>query len=135
MVNNSAYTNEINILNANIIAIINKLKNQNKHVNIYWQLIKTNSMQDLTKKDLLKKVHHLETEGKIVKKHNQSKGSFHVSKDVADVFAENTFEKIPMRFHDRFFETTTTNQSDLSNSSCRKFRNSSVLGFDITANK
>ena len=68
MVNNSAYTNELNILNANIIAIINKLKNQNKHVNIYWQLIKTNSMQDLTKKDLLKKVHHLETEGKIVKK-------------------------------------------------------------------
>ena len=76
MVNNSVYTNELNTLNANIIAIINKLKNQNKRVDvdsIHKQLVKTTSMQDLTKEDLLKKVHDLETEGKIVNKLNRNK--------------------------------------------------------------
>ena len=77
MVNNRAYTNELNTLNAYIIAIINKLKNQNKFKNqnkraeidsVHKQLIKTNSMENLTKKDLLKKVHELETEEKIVNK-------------------------------------------------------------------
>ena len=82
MVNDSVYTNELNILNANIIAIINKLKNQNKRVavdSIHKQLLKTTRMQDLTKEDLLKKVHDLETEGKIVTKLNRNKDSFHLS--------------------------------------------------------
>ena len=46
-------------------------------------------MQDLTKEDLLKKVHDLETEGKIVNKLNRNKDSFHVSKDIVDAFAES----------------------------------------------
>ena len=69
MVNNSAYTNEINKLNANIIAIINKSKNQKKRADIdslHKQFVKSNSMQDFTKTDPLKKVHDLITEGKIV---------------------------------------------------------------------
>ena len=69
MVNNSVYTNELDTLNANIITIINKLKNQNKRAdidNIHEQLVKTT--KDLTKEDLVKKVHDLETEGKIVNK-------------------------------------------------------------------
>ena len=52
MVNNSVYTNELNTLNANIITIINKLKNQNKPADIdsiHKQLVKTTSMQELTK--------------------------------------------------------------------------------------
>ena len=60
--------NEFNTLNANIITIINKLKNQNKRADIdntHKQLIRTNTMQDLTKEDLLKKKHKLETEGKL----------------------------------------------------------------------
>lgn len=60
--------NEFNTLNANIITIINKLKNQNKRADIdntQKQLIRTNTMQDLTKEDLLKKKHKLETEGKL----------------------------------------------------------------------
>ena len=54
-------------LNANIIGIINKLKNQNKQADIdiiHKQLVETNSIEYLTKEDLLKKVHDLETEGK-----------------------------------------------------------------------
>ena len=60
--------NEFNTLNANIITIINKLKNQNKRADIdntQKQLIRTNTMQDLTKEDLFKKKHKLETEGKL----------------------------------------------------------------------
>ena len=44
-------------LNYNITAIINELQDQNKRgdiVSINKQLIKTDSMQDLTKEDLLK---------------------------------------------------------------------------------
>ena len=44
-------------LNYNITAIINELQDQNKRgdiVSIKKQLIKTDSMQDLTKEDLLK---------------------------------------------------------------------------------
>ena len=55
MVNNRVYTNKHNILNGNIIAIINKLKNQNKRADIdsiHKQLVKTTSKQDLTKEDL-----------------------------------------------------------------------------------
>ena len=47
MVNNSVYTNELDTLNVNIIAIINKLKNQNKRADIdsiHKQLVKTTSM-------------------------------------------------------------------------------------------
>ena len=72
MVNNSV-TNELNTLNANIITIINKLKNQNKRADIdsiHKQLVKITNMQDLTKEDLLKKVHDFETDGKIVNKLN-----------------------------------------------------------------
>ena len=50
-------------------------------------------MQYLTKEDLLKKVHGLETEGKIVNKLNRNKDSFHVSKDTVDAFAVNIIEK------------------------------------------
>ena len=76
MVNNSVYTNELNTLNAKIIAIINELKYQNKRADIdstHKQLVKTNSMQDLPEEDLLKKVHDLETEGKIVNKLNRKR--------------------------------------------------------------
>ena len=68
MVNNRVYTNELNMLNANIITIINKLKNQNKRADIdsiHKQLAKTISKQDLTKEDLLKKVHDLKLKGKL----------------------------------------------------------------------
>ena len=68
MVNNRVYTNELNMLNANIITIINKLKNQNKRADIdsiHKQLVKTTSKQDLTKEDLLKKVHDLKLKGKL----------------------------------------------------------------------
>ena len=37
-------------------------------------------MQDLTKEELLKKVHALETERKVVNKLNRNKDFFHVSK-------------------------------------------------------
>ena len=70
---NEWYTNELNTLNANIITIINKLKNQNKRADIdsiHKQLVKITNMQDLTKEDLLKKVHDFETDGKIVNKLN-----------------------------------------------------------------
>ena len=53
MADNSVYANELNTSNANIIAIINKLKNQNKRADIdsiHKQLVKTISMQDLIKK-------------------------------------------------------------------------------------
>ena len=73
MVNTNAYRNERNTSNANIFAIINKLKNQNKWADIdsiHKQLTKTNSMQDLTREGLLKKEHDLETEGKILNKLN-----------------------------------------------------------------
>ena len=140
MVNNSVYTNELNTLNANIIAIINKLKNQNKRVDvdsIHKQLVKTTSMQDLTKEDLLKKVHDLETEGKIVNKLNRNKDSFHVSKDIVDAFAENIIEKTPTIFHDSFFETPNINQTDsqsFSNSFIRESRSSSLPDFGIITN-
>ena len=80
--NNSAHTNELNTLNANIIAI-NKLKNKNKRSDIgilHKQLVKTNSAQDHIKEDLLKKntVRNLKTEGKIVNKLNRNKDSFQV---------------------------------------------------------
>ena len=91
MVDNSLYTNDLNILNANIITTINKLKNQNKRADIdsiQKQLVKTTSMQDLTKEDLLKKVHDLKTEEKIVNKLNRNKDSFHVSKDIVDAFSK-----------------------------------------------
>ena len=55
MVNNSV-TNEVNTLNANIITIINKLKNQNKRADIdsiHKHLVKITSMQC---KALLKKI-------------------------------------------------------------------------------
>ena len=115
MVNNSVYTNELNTLNANIITIINKLKNQNKRADnesIHKQLVKSTSMQDLTKEDLLKKVDDLKTEGKIVNKLNRNKESFHVSKDIVDAFAENIIEKTPIIFHESFFETPNINQTD-----------------------
>ena len=136
MVNNSVYTNDLNVLNANIIAIINKLKNQNKRVDVdsmHKQLVKTTSMQDLTKEDLLKKVHDLETEGKIVNKLNRNKDSFHV----VDAFAENIIEKTPIIFHDSFFETPKVNQTDsqsFSNSFRRESRSSSIPDFDIITN-
>ena len=91
MVDNSLYTNDLNILNANIITTINKLKNQNKRADIdsiQKQLVKTTSMQDLTKEDLLKKVHDLKTEEKIVNKLNRNKDSFHVSEDIVDAFSK-----------------------------------------------
>ena len=140
MVNNSVHTDELNTLNANIIAIINKLKNQNKRADIYSihkQLVKMTSMQDLTKKDLLKKVHDLETEGKIVNKLNRNKDSFHVKKDIVDGFAENIIEKTPIIFHDSFFETPNVNQTDsqsFSNSFCRECRSSTIPDFDIITN-
>ena len=59
--NNSAYTNELNTLNANIIAI-NKLKNKSKRADIgilHKQLVKTNSAQDHIKEDLLKKIQYV----------------------------------------------------------------------------
>ena len=55
MSKNSAYTNELNTLNANITVIISKLKNQNKRADIgsiHKELIKTNSMQDFTIKKI-----------------------------------------------------------------------------------
>ena len=58
MVNNSLYMNELNTLNTNIIAVINKFKNQNMRADIdsiHKQLVKTDIMQDLTKEDLFKK--------------------------------------------------------------------------------
>ena len=140
MVNNSVYTNELNILNANIITTINKLKNQNKRADIdsiQKQLVKTTSMQDLTKEDLLKKVHDLKTEGKIVNKLNRNKDSFHVSKDIVDAFSENIIEKTPIIFHDSFFETPKVNQTDsqsFSNSFSRESRSSSITDFDIIIN-
>ena len=119
-------------LNANIIAIINKLKNQKKQADIdiiHKQLVKTNSIQYLTKEDLLKKVHDLETEGKI--------DSFHVSKHMVKAFAKNILENTQIRFHDSSFDTPTINQThsqSLSNSSSRKSQNSSIHDFDIIAN-
>ena len=85
MVSNSTSTNALNTLNASIMAIINKLKNQSEQANIdsiHKQLVRTNSMQDLTKEDLVKKVLDLETEKKTVKRFNRNKDSFHVSKDI-----------------------------------------------------
>ena len=140
MVYNSVYTNDLNILNANIITTINKLKNQNKRADIdsiQKQLVKTTSMQDLTKEDLLKKVHDLKTEGKIVNKLNRNKDSFHVNKDIVDAFSENIIEKTPIIFHDSFFETPKVNQTDsqsFSNSFSRESRSSSIPDFDIIAN-
>ena len=106
MVNNSVYANDLNSLNTNIIAVINKLKNQNKqaHIEIIRkQLLKTNSMQDLTIENLLKKVHDLETEGKIVNKFNRNRESSHGSKDIVDAFAKNTVGKAPIRFCESSF--------------------------------
>ena len=68
-------------------------------------------MQDLTKENLFKKVHDLETKGKVVNKLNRNKDSFHVRKDIVDDFAENIIEKTPIIFHDSFFETSNVNQS------------------------
>ena len=133
MVNNSVYTNELSALNANIITIIYKLKNQNKRADIdsiLKQLVKTTSMQVLTKEDL-------ETEEKIVNKLNRNKDSFHVRKDIVDGFAENIIEKTPIIFHDSFFETPNVNQTDsqsFSNSFSRESRKSSIPDFDIITN-
>ena len=133
MVNNSVYTNELSTLNANIITIIYKLKNQNKRADIdsiLKQLVKTTSMQVLTKEDL-------ETKGKIVNKLNRNKDSFHVRKDIVDRFAENIIEKTPIIFHDSFFETPNVNQTDsqsFSNSFSRESRKSSIPDFDIITN-
>ena len=133
MVNNSVYTNELSALNANIITIIYKLKNQNKRADIdsiLKQLVKTTSMQVLTKEDL-------ETEEKIVNKLNRNKDSFHVRKDIVDRFAENIIEKTPIIFHDSFFETPNVNQTDsqsFSNSFCRECRSSTIPDFDIITN-
>ena len=133
MVNNSVYTNELSTLNANIITIIYKLKNQNKRADIdsiLKQLVKTTSMQVLTKEDL-------ETKGKIVNKLNRNKDSFHVRKDIVDGFAENIIEKTPIIFHDSFFETPNVNQTDsqsFSNSFSRESRKSSIPDFDIITN-
>ena len=119
-------------LNASIIPIINKLKNQKKQADIdiiNKQLVKTNNIQYLTKEDLLKKAHDLETEGKI--------DSFHVSKDIVEGFAKNILENTQIRFHESPFDTATINQTDsqsLSNSSIRKSQNSSIHDFDIIAN-
>ena len=140
MFNNSVNTNEFNTLNANIITIINKPKSHNKRADIdsiHKQLVKTTSMQELTEENLLKKVHDLETEGKIVNKLNQNKDSFHVSKDIVDAFAENIIEKTRIIFHDSFFETPTINHTDsqsFSNSFSRESRSSSISDFDIIAN-
>ena len=140
IVTNSVYANDLNTLNANIITTINKLKNQNKRADIdsiQKQLVKTTSMQDLTKEDLLKKVHDLKTEGKIVNKLNRNKDSFHVSKDIVDAFSENIIEKTPIIFHDSFFETPKVNQTDsqrFSNSFSRESRSSSIPDFDIITN-
>ena len=68
-------------------------------------------MQDLTKENLFKKVHDLETKGKVVNKLNRNKDSFHVRKDIVDDFAENIIEKTSIIFHDSFFETSNVNQS------------------------
>ena len=133
MVNNSVYTNELSTLNANIITIIYKLKNQNKRADIdsiLKQLVKTTSMQVLTKEDL-------ETKGKIVNKLNRNKDSFHVRKDIVDGFAENIIEKTPIIFHDSFFETPNVNQTDsqsFSSSFSRECRSSSIPDFDIITN-
>ena len=54
MAKNSPYTKEISTLNASTVAIINKLKNHDKRADIATarkQLIKSNSMQELAKKD------------------------------------------------------------------------------------
>ena len=67
---------------------------------------------DLNKENLFKKVHDLETKGKIVNKLNRNKDSFHVRKDIVDSFAENIIEKAPIIFYDSFFETLNVNQSD-----------------------
>ena len=94
-------------------------------------------MQDLTKENLFKKVHDLETKGKIVNKLNRNKDSFHVRKDIVDGFAENIIEKAPIIFHDSFFETPNVNQTDsqsLSNSFSRESRSSSIPDFDIITN-
>ena len=95
-------------------------------------------MQDLTKEDLLKKVHDLETEGKIVNKLNRNKDSFHVVVDgIVDGFAENIIEKTPIIFHDSFFETPNVNQTDsqsFSNSFSRECRSSTIPDFDIITN-
>ena len=94
-------------------------------------------MQDLTKEDLLKKVHDLETEGKIVNKLNRNKDSFHVRKDIVDGFAKNIIEKTPIIFHDSFFETPNVNQTDsqsFSSSFSRECRSSTIPDFDIITN-
>ena len=140
MVNKSVYGNELNTLNAKIIAIINKLKNQNKRADIdskHKQLIKTNSMQDITVENFLKKVHDLETEGKIVNNLQRKKDPFHVSKYIVDAFAENILEKTPIRFHDSSFERPTINQTNsqsFSNSSIGESQSSSIPDFDIIVN-
>ena len=126
MVNNSVYMNELSTLNANIITIINKLKNQNKRGvidSIHKQLVKTTSMQDLTKEDLLNKVHDLETKGKIVNKRNRNKDTFHVNKNKVDAFAD-IIAKTLIIFHDSFFGTPNIDQTDsqsFSNPFSRKF--------------
>ena len=55
-------------------------------------------MQDLTKEDLLKKVHDLETERKVVNKLNRNKDFFHVSKDIVDAFAESILKRHQSNF-------------------------------------
>ena len=62
-------------------------------------------MQDLTKEDLLKKVHDLETEGKIVNKLNRNKDSFHIRKDIVEAFAEIINNK--KKKHPSYFKTVS----------------------------
>ena len=67
MVNNSVYTNELNALNANIITIINKLKNQNKRADIdsIHSLLKLLVCKTLLKKIFLRKYMTLKLKGKL----------------------------------------------------------------------
>ena len=58
----------------------------------------------------MKKVHDLETEGKVVNESNRNKDSFHASKDIIDTFAKNIIEKTTIIFHSSFF--ANVNQTD-----------------------
>ena len=54
----------------------NKLKNRNKRADIdsiHNETVETNSMQDFTEEDLLKKVYDFETEGENVNKLNRKR--------------------------------------------------------------
>ena len=83
----------------------------------------------------MKKVHDLETEGKVVNKSNRNKDSFHVSKDIIDTFAKNIIEKTTIIFHSSFFANVNqTDSQSVSNWFSRESRSSSIPDFDIIAN-